>query len=78
MGVKTKPFSKTYRLPTAQGYTIFNGDQITRIEGKRVPEQEDSWEITFYLSDGYTLRLPANDWTRNFAHDLFDLDKPNE
>ena len=63
----TKPFNIAYKVPTATGFMVLNGEQITRIVFERV---EDSWQITFHLSDGEKVRAGSPEWTKAFAEDL--------
>jgi hypothetical protein len=78
MGVATKPFVRQFKATTPEGYVMFNGEQMTRVESKKVVGTEDAWEVTFYFSDGYTYTVSANDWTRRFTHEIFIDTKPNE
>ncbi len=77
--VPNKPFATTYRLRLpGGGLTIINGEQVTRIMATKVPDREDSWEVTFYLTDGHEEKIPVNSWTRNFVHEIFLDDGPEK
>jgi hypothetical protein len=72
--VPSKPFSTNYRIPTATGYVVINGEQIVKIVASRdsvFTLGEDSWKITFHLSDGSIYDLNPSGWTRNFVRDVF-------
>jgi len=73
--VPAKPFNSIYRIPTATGYVVINGEQITKIVATRLSAPDDIWEVTFYLSDGTKQEIATPSWTRKFVHETFDVDK---
>ena len=78
MSLATKPFTTNYRVRTPQGFMVLNGEQIVRIEARRVPDKDDAWEVVFYLTDGFSYSVFASDWTRKFVNETFQVDKADE
>ena len=60
-----KPFNKTYRLNTPDGFILVNGDQITKIVAKKI---EDGWKVVFHLSDGSSHSLDTR-WSTKFVRE---------
>jgi hypothetical protein len=73
--VANKPFSTNYRIPSAGGYVVINGEQIVKIMVTRAATNPflagEAWMVTFFLSDGSTHEIAPSLWTKNFVQDVF-------
>lgn len=60
-----KPFNINYRIPQGSGFTLINGEQITKIIVDQV--SHDNWQVTLKLSDGTEHIIQPGPWTRDFV-----------
>lgn len=60
-----KPFNLNYRIPQGTGYTLINGDHITKIIVTQV--ELGKWQVTLKLSDGTEHIIGPSDWTSQFV-----------
>jgi len=65
-----KPFTTDYIVVRPDGFVIFNGAQIVKIEAKQV---EDNWSVIFWLLDGTQHVVNASEWTRRFVTETFPV-----
>jgi hypothetical protein len=67
--VTTKIFSTNYHIKTERGFVYLNGDQITKMETVR---KGDNWDVIFFLPDGTSHTVAANQWTKSFVTALLE------
>jgi len=61
--VANKPFNISYRINRQDGFILVNGEQIAKIEAKKIGKE---WQVVFHLSDGSSHSL-SRAWSTKFV-----------